>query len=190
MRTKMTDEQRKIAEDNIKLVYKYLYDNGLNEDEWLDILLEYYCYAVCAWDSNRGALSTLVRKALDNGKYKYIRSQKRKTTPKDIQIVSFDRLLWNEGGDEFELQELYGEEEKQYNQLELSQAFNNIEKKLSNRVYNSNSKITSLELFQLLRQGYNCVEIAAMKGISVQAVSYKIKTQIRPVVARELEGCR
>lgn len=190
MRVKMNDEQRKIAEDNIKLVYKYMWDNNLNEDEWLDILLEYYCYAICAWDSNRGTLSTLIRKALDNGKYKYIRSQRRKLSPEYFQIVSFDKMLCNEGGDEFELQELYGAEEKQYSQLELNQAFNNVEKTLSNRACNSNSKITHLELFQLLRQGYNCVEIAAMKGISVQAVSYKIKTQIRPVVARELEGCR
>ena len=190
MRAKMTDEQRKIAEDNIKLVYKYLYENQLDENEWLDVLFEYYCYAVCSWDESRGALSTLVRKALDNGRMNYARAQKRKAAPKDIQILSFDKILYNEGGDEFDLQEIFGEEEKKYNQLELNHVFNGIEEKLSKKPHTSSSKITYLELFQLLRQGYNCVEIAALKGISVQAVSYKIKTQIRPLVTKELEGCR
>ena len=62
---KLTDEQRKIAEDNIKLVYKFIYDNGLDVNEDFGEMAEAYCKAIRYYNPKKGALSTLVYLAMN-----------------------------------------------------------------------------------------------------------------------------
>lgn len=61
----MTNEQRKLAEDNIKLVYKFIYDNGLDVNEDFGEMAEAYCKAIRYYNPTKGALSTLVYMAMN-----------------------------------------------------------------------------------------------------------------------------
>ena len=47
---KMTDEQRKFAEDNIKLVYYYMSKENVDKEEYESMLLETYCRAILKYD--------------------------------------------------------------------------------------------------------------------------------------------
>ena len=45
----MTDEERKFAEENLYLVFKYLKQRHLSPDEWFDVVIFRYCRSVKRW---------------------------------------------------------------------------------------------------------------------------------------------
>lgn len=63
---RLTDEQRRIAEDNHNLIYGFLNKNHLDYEEWYDIIAMGYLNAVLKFDPARGSLSTLAYKVMQN----------------------------------------------------------------------------------------------------------------------------
>ena len=63
---KMTDEQRKFAEDNIKLVYYYMSKENVDKEEYESMLMETYCRAILKYDENKGAFVNLLYRMFDN----------------------------------------------------------------------------------------------------------------------------
>lgn len=74
---KLTDAQRRLAEDNIRLVYKYMHRNQLDPDDWLDILLVDYVRAMPQFDPDKGAFSTFAFTVLQNSHYIELRRRRR-----------------------------------------------------------------------------------------------------------------
>lgn len=66
MKRKLNDEQRKIVEDNINLVYKFIIKHNLDRDEYLDVMFEAFCIAVIYHNPSKGALSTYAFKVMEN----------------------------------------------------------------------------------------------------------------------------
>ncbi len=62
----LTDEQKKLIEENHGLIYKYISIRGLDKDEWYDILAERFCKIIPQYDPKKGKLSTLAFKAFTN----------------------------------------------------------------------------------------------------------------------------
>ena len=56
---KLTDTQRQIAEDSHNLIYRFLWQNHLDVDEWYGIIAIGYLKAVLRFDPSRGKLSTI-----------------------------------------------------------------------------------------------------------------------------------
>ena len=64
MSIQLNDEQRKLVEDNHNLIYQYLIDNKLPQDEYYDIAAIGLCKAALKYDTSKGAFSTYVYRAI------------------------------------------------------------------------------------------------------------------------------
>ena len=62
---KLNDEQRKLVADNHNLIYQYLIDNNLPQDEYYDIAAIGVCKAAMGYDASKGInFSTCVHKLI------------------------------------------------------------------------------------------------------------------------------
>lgn len=66
MSIQLNDEQRKLVADNHNLIYQYLIDNNLPQDEYYDIVAIGLCKAALKYDTSKGAFSTYVYKTVRN----------------------------------------------------------------------------------------------------------------------------
>lgn len=76
---KLTELEKKIVEDNVKLIYLFCNDKGLDISEYYDILAIELCKCAMVWDRKR-KFSVLAYKAFRNaiyGQWRYKTSKKR-----------------------------------------------------------------------------------------------------------------
>ena len=66
MSIQLNDEQRKLVADNHNLIYQYLIDNNLPQDEYYDIAAIGLCKAALKYDASKGAFSTYAYRAIKN----------------------------------------------------------------------------------------------------------------------------
>ena len=79
MSIQLNDEQRKLVADNHNLIYQYLIDNNLPQDEYYDIAAIGLCKAALKYDTSKGAFSTYVYRAIRNNISKEKVTEKRHT---------------------------------------------------------------------------------------------------------------
>lgn len=87
---KLTDEQRKIVEENHNLIYSYCKYKKLNIDEYYGDLAIALCKVVINYNNQKSKISTYIYKAFDNtvlNKFKYENKNKKH----NLQILSKDR---------------------------------------------------------------------------------------------------
>lgn len=81
----LTDEQRKLAEKNHNLIYKFAYKRNILIDEYYDILAIGLCNAAKVYDNGKGEFSTLAFRCMENELCMYWRSlQKKSLIPNEI----------------------------------------------------------------------------------------------------------
>lgn len=76
---KLNEEEKKIVEDNLKLIYSFCYSKGLDVDEYYDILAIELCKCAMVWDGKR-KISMIAYKAFKNavyGHWRYNTAKKR-----------------------------------------------------------------------------------------------------------------
>ena len=105
---KMNEDQKKLAEDNIKLVYYFLYNHCLSIDEFSDILMIELCKAAMYYDPELGpgSFSTFAYKCFINRIRNEFKS--RKTTSNIINylpIASLDNDVFSENDEDDEREE-------------------------------------------------------------------------------------
>lgn len=79
MSIQLNNEQRKLVEDNHNLIYQYLIDNNLPQDEYYDIAAISLCKAALKYDTSKGAFSTYVYRAIGNNISRARVNEKRHT---------------------------------------------------------------------------------------------------------------
>lgn len=62
----LTDEQRKLVEENHSLIYWYLNRRGLDHSEYYDLLAIELCLTVANYNPDRGSLSNYFKLRADN----------------------------------------------------------------------------------------------------------------------------
>lgn len=94
---KLTDDQRKLIEENHNLIYKIIYDSKLDMEEWYDILAIVLCNAAMLYDPNRDIkFSTYACRSMKNEICKQIElSKAQHRIPADI-ICSYDRTVYDD----------------------------------------------------------------------------------------------
>lgn len=87
----LTDEQKKLVEENHSLIYWYAHKSKLDLDKWYGLLAIELCKAVMKYDSNRGELSTYFKLRAD---HLVMKEFKKETALKrnDYNEVSLDAL--------------------------------------------------------------------------------------------------
>lgn len=180
----MTDEQRQFAEDNINLVYKYFALKNVSDEDERAYLMEKYCDCILSYNKSIGAFSTYLYFTLDKYRIYLYNYNHRKCRWSPEPTVSLeDKEL-----DDDDRIYMYINSEYFTDNLELLDVCEKVKIRLRIHKGNCNRKIDSVTMFELLMNGYTRKEIAAMYGVSHQAISKQIE-KIKVVWKKELEGC-
>lgn len=162
---RLTEEQRKIVEQNHNLIYDFLYKKNLNEEEYYGAAAIGLCNAVIYHNHKRGKLSTLAYKCMMSEVIRCIKHENGKTKIPSKNICSYDVLL-NE------------EENESYKDIILTDSFNTYEIAEANINYiNFLKKLNDKEKFivKCFESGLNQTEIAKKIEVKPQAVNYRVK---------------
>ena len=97
MRT-MTDEERRLVEENQKLVYftlrKIIWDAPAAEwEEYVQLGMMGLCYAAMAWRPEKGAFATLASRCIEMEVRKYVRYQRQACRDKRKEAFSLDAVM-------------------------------------------------------------------------------------------------
>lgn len=187
---KLNDEQRAFAENNIKLVWKYIYTHNLSpskDEDLIGDLFEEYCKIICKFDKSKSEFSTFLYFSLDNKVRKVYNYNQRKGRHKAKYTLSLDS--WDDEEDNYSVE--LGREDSALGNIEWKDICERIEHKLGKceRKGSHYKKIELNEMFNMLCNGYTRLDISRQYGMSEQAISARIKRKIRPVWEKELEGC-
>lgn len=190
---RMNNEQRKFAEDNIKLVYKYAYKHNLdpNQDEDLICdLLEEYCKAICRFNRDKNnKFSTFLYVLLDRKMIDVYNYKHRKCRYYGAEPLSLNYFLSKDDNEEKDGDLSVGTIDKGLENIEQEEIYKNIAYGLKRQDDKSKrKKVEFTTVFNLLLKGYSKREICKICEISPQTLSKKIK-KIKHIWEKELEGC-
>ena len=87
----LTEEQRKIAEENHNLIYSFLHKRKLDIDEWYGDMAVAFVEAVGMWNPGRGALSTIAFVAMGNRYARVLTAERR--SKRQALVQSLDAPL-------------------------------------------------------------------------------------------------
>lgn len=164
---RMTDEQRKLVEQNHNLIYDFLYKNELNIEEYYDIAAIGLCNAAIKYDSKKGKFSTLAFKCMKsevNHHFSYI-NRKKRIPPS--HIYSYDILLSvDEGEYNPYINTIFDGNFDTYEIVEKSISYANFSKELDDR---------EKFIIKCFESGLTQKEIGIKLNISQQAVYQRIK---------------
>lgn len=157
----MTEEQKKLVEDNHKLIYFMLHKYNLDIEEYYDIFALALCNAAINYDTNRGtAFSTYAASAMKGAFLHNIR--KSKAQCRSGNCISIDEVIYNDG-----TKDLITLEDMLSNRLDAFDESILIDfTKLNDRVR---------EILWLSYCGYTQREIADIFGIGQPQVSRELK---------------
>lgn len=98
MSTRLNSEQRRMVEENHNLIYQYLIDNKLPQNDYYDIAALALCNAAINYDSSKNiAFSTYVYKTIGNTIKNYKTHDKRHTV--DAISYNITSTVYGEGTD-------------------------------------------------------------------------------------------
>lgn len=162
----MTDKEKKIAEDNHDLIYKYMNKHHLDEDCYL-ILAETLCKAVMSFDENNkyhASLFTYIWKCFNNAMinhHRFINKSKRKK-PEDLQFVNLDQIIFTEDSEDSFKKEIIGKNDINFINYETTEIMEELISMLTRR---------EREVFNDLINGYSLIEISKKDCVSHQSIS-------------------
>lgn len=93
----MTEEQRKLAEENMKLVMYYMKQKGLDYEEWVGTLMEELCVAAYTFDPGKGTkFSTYAFVLFDRTVFVESRKRHAKKRACELNAYSLDKEIGTE----------------------------------------------------------------------------------------------
>lgn len=162
---KMTDEQRKLVEDNHNLIYGFLNKKELTDD-YYDIVALGLCKAAMNYDESKGKFSTLAFKCMDREMGIYYTYLKRKTFIPENLVFSYNETA-NEDVSESIVDAVLPD-----NNDRIGYSLENIDF----NCFMGLLKDKERQIIKCLKRGFNQKEIAEMMNMTQQAVSLNIKS--------------
>lgn len=89
----LTDEMRKLVEDNHNLIYYYCNTNGLSVDEWYGVLAIALCKAAKMFDESKAKFTTLAMKCMKNAVLHETRLKNADMRKANLYTVSLETPL-------------------------------------------------------------------------------------------------
>lgn len=162
--TKLTAEQRQLAEDNYKLIYSFMHEYKVDEEFYGDLALK-YCACLRYYDASRCALSTYVYKCLYN---EWLTLIKKKYSACRYLPAENQCQLEFMVSEDLPLADMIGVEDKGFESIEVSEMVAAIRGYL--RKHYPHDRNTE-GVFNYILQGYNCQEVGEIYGVSRQAIN-------------------
>lgn len=172
----LTKEQQDFAAEHHGLVYKFLNDNHLPEDEFYDVVIFAYLKAVRDYCSHsceeRYTFSTIALRQMRFGLYDYLRTQSRQK--RHAEIISLQREAYSGSRTLDEL--LSVQEDAPMQDLEMSFLLHDLAGRISQQQMN---------VVRLKRNGYGIREISSREKIPMKRIK-EILEEVRIIF---LEMC-
>lgn len=162
---KMTDEQRKLVEDNHNLIYGFLNKKELTDD-YYDIVALGLCKAAMSYDESKGKFSTLAFKCMDGEMSTHYTYLKRKKFIPENLIFSYNETA-NEDVSESIVDAILPD-----NNDRIGYSLENIDFDCFINLLKDKER----QIIEHLIKGFNQKEIAEIMNMTQQAVSLNIKS--------------
>lgn len=160
----MTDQQKKLVEDNHNLIYWFLHTYHLNEEDYYDLAAIGLCNAAINFNSDICKFSTFAIRCMYNSVFSEYRKRKNQKYIPDHKIQSYDCCLYD--NTDTELLDLLASDENLLDKLEFQILLKEFLDTLDNR---------DIIILQLRLKGCNQSSIASYLGISQSYTSRLIK---------------
>lgn len=156
----LTMEQKLFAADHHGLVYKFLNENRLSEDEFYDVIIFGYLKAVRDYFSNDSlqqySFATIAWKGMRNCLFNHVRA--KKSQKRNAEVISI-HLIPHE--DSLPLEETLSRPDELMLQLETELLLHDLAKHISEQ---------QMDMVRLKSGGYGIREIARSQKISMRQV--------------------
>lgn len=184
----LNDEQKKLIEDNIKLVYAFCSNYHItDEDDIADLECE-FCRLIDTkqYNKDKGTLATFIWNSLNNyQKSKYYRSiTESRTLPTGNVFLYLNKMIEDES-DKTEIQELVGDDIDYFEETEIDTIINKIRMacmEVDKKRSCFQRKFTMSQLFETVVEAYKCnngfvngAEIARKFGVTRQNINIQMK---------------
>lgn len=167
----MNDEQKKLAEENISLVKKYIYQHHLVEDIYYDILLITLCDAAINYNPSLGyTFSTFACKCFENAVRVEIHKENSLTRKCPGGMLYLDKLIDDDQEDD--LYFCVKSEEKSPEDIAVQKSF-------LEDIFSCCINAKEIQVIKLIHMGYNFEEIGKIIGCSREWVRRGIVKEIR-----------
>lgn len=175
----MTDEQRKLVEDNHNYIFYFLNKYGLSIDEWYDMAAIGLCKAARSYNQYQSKFVTYAHQCMFTTVFSEKRKEKSsKAVPRHMMTSLQDLAYTNTAGKQIKYEDCIPSDAN-LEEIALSQvAVAEVMDKLSDR---------ERTILQMTIDGYSQEQIAQRIGIS-QSHSSRIIRGIRTRLREELEG--
>lgn len=159
---KITDEQKKLVEDNHNLIYSFLQKYHLTIDEYYGLAAIGLCKAGKTYNGEKSKFSTYAYKCMFTTIMCELRKNKQAKTIPEYQIVYYQAELENNEGDTASFMNYMPSKENVEDSVLSKVIFDEYTNKLKDR---------DKKIFSLFREGYKQKEIGKMLGCSQAQVS-------------------
>lgn len=172
----LTDEQRRLVEDNHDLIYWFMTKHKLDFDTFYSYAAEGLCRAAAAYNTDKGEFSTFAHRCMLNAVRSYRKDKKRTTRDAaGCTIVSLQSKAVGSDGEEIEIGELLVSIEQDTDDwIDAKDALKRIISALDSR----SAKIVMMKAY-----GYTNQEIADHIGVSRERIR-----QIRVEAWKKIAG--
>ena len=154
----LTEEQRKIAEENHKLIYFFINFFKVDVEEYYDLFAIDYLKCIKVWDKSKGSLSALLGRAFSNRIKAENRKKRAKKRFEECYTISLNEVVFRENSD-LSLEDMIASSTNVEETFELNEALN---------FFMQN------EVTKLLIIGYSQKEIAEKLNYAQPTISKKV----------------
>ena len=161
----LTDEQRKLVEENHDLIYGYAMKHNISVDDYYGVLAMGLCDAAKKFDKSKGSFSTIAYMRMRWMFDWYLQHEGRASKIPDSEVFSYNRPTNSESKTFFF--EVIGDNFSTDNSMIDDIALNSFVDTLSEK---------ENEVIKLLLDGKSQVDIANMMGVKKQNVGYYVST--------------
>lgn len=163
----MTDEQKKLAEENHNLIYSFLREHKLSIEEYYGLASIGLCRACMDYDSSKSKFSTYAYSCMYTQVMHQIRSESAVKRGRGNQTVSYQETFKHDGrGDDVEMLEVIPSRDNTENEAVARIVIGNAVSSLSER---------DRKVIGLISAGYGQTETGSMVGLSQASVSKIVK---------------
>ena len=159
---KITEEQKRLVEDNHNLIYSFLQKYHLAIDEYYGLAAIGLCKAGKTYNGEKSNFSTYAYKCMFTTVMCELRKNKQAKTIPEHQIVYYQAELENNEGDTASFMNYIPSKENVEDSVLSEVIFDEYANKLKDR---------DKKIFSLFREGYKQKEIGKMLGCSQAQVS-------------------
>ena len=156
----LTEDERKIAEENHKLIYFFINYFKVDEEEYYDLFAIDYLKCIKSWDKTKGSLSALLSRAFSNRIKAENRKHRTRKRLEENYMISLNELVFKEDSD-LTLEDMIASSTNVEEIFELNEALN---------FFMQN------EVTRLLIIGYSQKEIAEKLNYAQPTISKKVSS--------------